>query len=96
MGCDDFLSCIAEPARHQILEALRAGPATVGHVVATTGLTQSNVSHHLRMLRDCGFVTFERNGRHSHYDLADPIVGELLAVIERARARLTCDVGVVA
>ncbi len=91
MGCDSFLSCIAEPVRHQILEVLRAGGATVGEIVAATQTTQSNISHHLRLLRDCGFVVFERDGRHNHYELADPVVAELLTVIETARTRLACE-----
>ncbi len=92
MGCDDFLSCLAEPVRYQILEHLWHGPATVSDLVDASGHSQSNVSHHLRLLRDCGFVTFEREGRHSHYQLADPVVAELLAALQKARTRLACEV----
>src|SRR2546427_202742 len=40
----------SDTSRLSILEALRDGPLTVGALVEKTGLTQSNVSNHLRCL----------------------------------------------
>jgi ArsR family transcriptional regulator, cadmium/lead-responsive transcriptional repressor len=42
----------SDPSRLAILDTLRNGPLTVGEIVETTGLTQSNVSNHLGCLRD--------------------------------------------
>ena len=53
----------ADPSRLAILQALRDGPRSVGQLVATTGLSQPNVSNHLACLRDCGLVASERVGR---------------------------------
>lgn len=71
-----------DPSRLTILEALRAGPLTVGEIVEATGLSQSNTSNHLACLRDCGLVTAEQQGRYVTYQLSDDRVGELLSLAE--------------
>jgi len=43
-----------DPARLNILQALRNGPMTVTEIVDATGMSQSNTSNHLRCLRECG------------------------------------------
>lgn len=73
---------LADPSRLSILEALRAGPLTVGEIVAATALSQPNVSNHLRCLSECGLVAGEQRGRFVHYRLTDLRLAELLALAE--------------
>jgi DNA-binding transcriptional ArsR family regulator len=77
-----FFRGFSDPSRLRILESLRAGPLTVGEIVAETGLTQSNTSNHLACLRDCGLVTAEQQGRYVSYQLSDDRVFALLALAE--------------
>jgi len=72
------LQALANPSRLRILATLQAGPATVGHLADTLDREQSAVSHQLRLLRDLGFVTAERDGRHVEYRLYDNHIGELI------------------
>ncbi|WP_119681971.1 ArsR/SmtB family transcription factor [Indioceanicola profundi] len=74
---------LADPSRLSILEALRAGPRTVGEIVAATGLSQSNTSNHLRCLSECGLVAGEQRGRFVQYALADPRIKQLLALADQ-------------
>jgi DNA-binding transcriptional ArsR family regulator len=76
----------SDPSRLSILEALRDGPLTVGEIVQTTGLTQSNVSNHLSCLRDCGLVASEQQGRFVYYQLSDTRVGQLLRLADELLA----------
>jgi DNA-binding transcriptional ArsR family regulator len=78
----------SDPSRLSILEALRAGPLTVGEIVQTTGLTQSNVSNHLSCLRDCGLVAAEPEGRFVYYALSDKRVGQLLRLTDELLAEV--------
>ena len=71
-----------DPSRLSILDALRQGPLTVGEIVTTTRLSQSNVSNHLGCLRDCGLVAAEQEGRYVTYHLSDDRVGDLLVLAE--------------
>jgi ArsR family transcriptional regulator, cadmium/lead-responsive transcriptional repressor len=76
----------SDPSRLSILDALRDGALTVGEIVETTGLTQSNVSNHLGCLRDCGLVTAEQKGRFVYYELSDERVGRLLMLADELLA----------
>lgn len=76
----------ADPSRLAILEALRPGPRSVGDVVATTTLSQPNVSNHLACLHDCGLVSREQHGRHVYYQLSDARVATLLNTADEVLA----------
>ena len=60
---------LADPTRAAIIEALAAGPACNCHLVDELGLTQPNVSNHLRALRQAGLVTTQQRGRFTFYHL---------------------------
>lgn len=94
MNRDLFLACVADPTRFALLEQLAAGDACVSDLVDATGQSQSNVSHHLKQLRECGFVDFTRDGKSNRYHLAHPEVAAFLAAADRASAALTgaCEV----
>lgn len=72
----------ADSSRLAILEALREGAMTVGEIVDTTNLSQSNVSNHLACLRDCGLVAAEQDGRFVYYGLSDARVEQFLQTAE--------------
>lgn len=67
----DRFKVLAEPARLQILQALRAGDRSVSDLAQDTGLGQANLSKHLRSLYDGGFVERHREGLFVIYRLAD-------------------------
>jgi DNA-binding transcriptional ArsR family regulator len=74
---------LADPSRLALLQALRCGEHTVGELVATTGLSQSNASGHLACLRECGLVASRQEWRHVYYRLAGPAVEHLLTDADR-------------
>lgn len=88
MDAISLLRIASEPTRHGILTRLREREHNVSELVAGLADEQSNVSHHLQLLRDAGLVAARRDGRRQSYRIADPEVGRLLAEIERVAARL--------
>ncbi len=72
---------LSEPARLEILSALRHDELTVSELVEETGMGQANVSKHLQMLYALGFVDRRKGGLFVHYALADQSVFELCDVI---------------
>lgn len=76
----------AEPARLAILQVLRKGAVTVGDIVQTTNLSQSNVSNHLNCLKDCGLVSSEQRGRFVYYQLSDERIAKLLDLADEILA----------
>lgn len=73
----DRFKALAEPARLELLNCLRAGERAVGELVDATGLGQANVSKHLQLLFSLGFVTRRKEGLFVYYALADKTVFQL-------------------
>ena len=60
---------VAEPARRALLDLMREGPKAVGDLVEGSGLSQPNVSRHLRIMREAGLVQSRAVGRNRMYGL---------------------------
>ncbi len=65
----DAFNAVAEPRRRQILDVLAGGERPVNELVHTLGLTQPQVSKHLRVLREVGVVDVRDEGRQRVYRL---------------------------
>lgn len=72
---------LAEPARLQLLQALRRGEMTVGELAEATELGQANVSKHLQILRSLQFVSRRKQGLFVYYSLADEGVFRLCEIM---------------
>ncbi|HYW32351.1 MAG TPA: metalloregulator ArsR/SmtB family transcription factor [Gemmatimonas sp.] len=68
---------LAEPARLNLLIALRDGERSVGELVEDTGLATANVSKHLQQLHGAGYVTRRKEGLYVLYALAGKHVMKL-------------------
>ena len=68
----DTFNAIAEPRRREILDLLAGGERSVGELVAALGLTQPQVSKHLRVLREVGAVEVREAGRLRLYRVNGP------------------------
>lgn len=77
------LKVLAEPNRLHILFALGTECRPVTDIIQATDLPQTNVSFHLRILREAGLVRAERRGAFIYYCLPDP---ELLAILRSLQA----------
>ncbi len=62
---------LADPTRCRILLTLLDGPAYPAHLAHTLGLSRSNVSNHLSLLRVGGLVVGVAEGRQVRYELVD-------------------------
>jgi len=62
---------LSEPNRLKILTSLNMECRPVTDIVNATGLSQTNVSFHLRLLREAGLVRPERKGAFIYYCLPD-------------------------
>jgi DNA-binding transcriptional ArsR family regulator len=74
----DVFSLLGDPGRVRILIALLAGRMAVRDIAAAVDLSESAVSHALRLLRAHRVVDVTRDGRNAYYALADSHVRILL------------------
>jgi len=77
----DRFRALGDATRLRILNTLRAGESTVGHLVSETGLGQANVSKHLQTLHRQGFVERRKDGTRTIYWVDDPAVFELCDLV---------------
>lgn len=77
---------LADTKRLMILHELRDSEASVGQLVSSLGLPQSNVSQHLAILRERGIVTTRREGTTIYYKLANPKIGEACDLVREVLA----------
>jgi DNA-binding transcriptional ArsR family regulator len=78
MDLADVFGLLGEPSRVRILIALLDGQMCVRDLAATVQLSESAVSHALRLLRAHRVVEVHRSGRIAYYELADAHVRVLL------------------
>ncbi|MEU4511844.1 metalloregulator ArsR/SmtB family transcription factor [Nonomuraea wenchangensis] len=71
-----WFKALADATRIQIVSLLarRRTPMSVGEIVTASGVGQSTVSHHLKILADVRFVLMERHGTSSLYRINDTCV----------------------
>lgn len=89
-----LLNGAADPTRMAILRQLAAGDGVCAcDLTACCDVAQPTVSHHLKVLRDSGWVTSERRGTFIYYQLrADAVArfqelaGQLAPAAFRSRA----------
>ncbi|TCD57308.1 ArsR/SmtB family transcription factor [Synechococcus sp. BS55D] len=92
-----LLKALADPLRLKIIEALSGGERCVCDLTAELALSQSRLSFHLKVLRECGLLEDRQEGRWVYYSLRPDRINALrawLALLEQncqTPARQCCD-----
>ncbi|MCJ0871138.1 helix-turn-helix transcriptional regulator [Streptomyces sp. AP-93] len=85
----DLLRVLADPLRLQIVTLLARETLCTTHLVEETGARQTNLSNHLKVLREAGFVETEPCGRFTYYrlrpDVIEALAGQFAALASTAR-----------
>jgi len=84
-----LFAALGDPTRLRLVAALANAELCVCDLAATCGLSQSAVSHQLRVLRDLGLVRARRDGRLVFYALDDGHVSTIFGqALDHVRHRL--------
>ncbi len=75
----DLFHLMGETTRLKLAFACLAEPVCVGDLVERIGVSQSLVSHHLRLLRAARVLRAERRGRQVFYAAADDHIHRVLS-----------------
>jgi len=81
----EVCKAIAHPHRMKVLDLLRSGERCVCELAPEAGITESNMSQHLAILRRAGLVDTRREGHAIFYRVRDP---RIFKVIDQMRAIL--------
>ena len=74
----DLFKVFGDPTRIRILHALSVRELCVCDIAEALGMTQSAISHQLRVLKQIHLVKYRREGKTIYYSLADSHVQTIL------------------
>lgn len=89
---DEVLRLLGDPLRARMVELLSSEALCTSHLVELTGARQTNISNHLRLLRDAGLVTTEPCGRFTYNVLRPAPVRRLSEQLAALAASAETDV----
>ena len=72
-----IMESLSDPIRINILELMISGEICVCDIVKVTGLSQSKVSYHIRILKDAGLISDRQEGRWVYYKLDLEVLSEI-------------------
>ena len=80
--CYGFFSTLANPTRIAILERLQDGPMNVSGLATLLEQEQSMISHNLKLLERCNFISSEKRGKEKYMFVNVDTVEELFILVE--------------
>jgi DNA-binding transcriptional ArsR family regulator len=84
-SASNSLAALAQSNRFRIVELLRTGPRSVNNIGERLRLNQSQVSMHLRVLKEAGLVDVRTRARQRFYELRGESLHRLHEWLERYR-----------
>ncbi|MFI9780857.1 ArsR/SmtB family transcription factor [Streptomyces sp. NPDC051956] len=73
----DVIRVLGDPLRLRIVTLLAQETLCTTHLVEETGAKQTNLSNHLKVLREAGLVETEPCGRFTYYKLCPEVLAGL-------------------
>lgn len=67
----DFFKIFGDPTRLKLLSALLQGEMCVGTITEVLEMTQSSVSHQLRVLKNARLIKSRKEGKWVYYSIND-------------------------
>ena len=87
----DCLKTLSHPHRLRMIQILLQGTCSVGELAEACEIPSNMASEHLRLLKDRGFLTSERQGRQVFYHIAEPGLAHIMHCIEMRFGSVSSD-----
>ena len=71
------MESLSDPIRINILELMMNGEICVCDIVKITGLSQSKISYHIKILKDSGLISDRQEGRWVYYKLDLEVLSDI-------------------
>ena len=78
----ECLRTIAHPHRLRMIQMLLAGRYTVGELADGCDIPSHMASEHLKLMKLCGLLVSEREGRRTYYQVVEPHLEGIMACVE--------------
>ena len=74
----DTLKALNDPVRRKILDLLKEKPLPVGDILSQLDITGATLSHHLKILKEAGLVTSNRDGNFLIYEINTSVMEDIM------------------
>ncbi|MFD4745884.1 ArsR/SmtB family transcription factor [Streptomyces rubiginosohelvolus] len=75
----DVIRVLGDPLRMQVVTLLARETLCMSHLVEETGAKQTNLSNHMKVLREAGLVDTEPCGRFTYFKLRPDVLASVSA-----------------
>ncbi len=82
MQAAECLKTLAHPHRLRMVQMLLQGRYTVGELAEACEIPSHMASEHLRLMQRSGFLTNEKQGRKTYYQISEPHLASIMSCIE--------------
>ena len=72
-----IMESLSDPIRVNILELMINGEICVCDIVKATGMSQSKISYHIKILKDSGLISDRQEGRWVYYKLDFEVLSDI-------------------
>jgi DNA-binding transcriptional ArsR family regulator len=79
----EWFRTIGHPHRLKMIQLVLRGGHSVGDLADACGIPSHQASEHLSLMRRCGLLKSEHNGRKVYYRVAQPALKEVMCCLER-------------
>jgi ArsR family transcriptional regulator, arsenate/arsenite/antimonite-responsive transcriptional repressor len=69
---------LSDPTRREILHILQEGECTAGEIAGHFDISKPSISHHLKLLKQAGLVSAERDGQHLVYSIETTVLQDVM------------------
>jgi ArsR family transcriptional regulator len=83
MSYEKFFEVFANKTRLKIIESLLKSDKNVTEIYEDIQEEQSNVSHNLKTLYECNFITRKREGKNMIYSINEETIKPLLELVNK-------------
>ena len=77
----EFFKALADKNRLMIVDMLSSGELCACRILEKFNITQPTLSHHMKILCDCGLINGRKEGKWMYYSLDEKAVQELKAFL---------------
>ncbi len=79
----ECLRTLAHPHRLRMVQMMLHGKYTVGELAEACEIQSHMASEHLRLMKRCGLLASEGDGRRTYYQVAEPHLASIMSCIEQ-------------
>ena len=78
----ECLRTVGHPHRLRMVQLMLNGRHTVGELAQSCSISPHMASEHLRLMKRCGLLQSERDGRKTYYSVCEPHLASIMSCVE--------------